>query len=258
MAVTYRVAVTIRIDESLLDHPTASSDHGEGAVRVGTVSLGGMSEATDEPTPLPAPSEPPATTPAGTDPGPARPSRRTRRFSLPEHHHEEMNGDSIEAFLEGPPARRRRPHGRRAVRTRPLIFETAQSWADVLRQEAARHTRYGRAMAILVIALVPADDEPSHDSLRRLVEVIGREARETDRAVRDDRGRVLVLLPETDDDEAAHLATRIDRGYRLLGGEDDGPIDGLDVEIAIPRRGTDPQIAIDEVGSRLAERAQAG
>jgi len=81
----------------------------------------------------------PADDPTPETPPAARPPRRTRKFSLPDHHHEEHPAGAIEAFLEGPTARRR-SHGRgqRADRQRPIHLQPAADWAEILRREAAR------------------------------------------------------------------------------------------------------------------------
>lgn len=87
---------------------------------------------------------------------------------------------------------------------------------------------------------------------RRLTDIIGREARETDRASRAGVGRVRLLLLETGEEEAGHLAARIERAFRT-------PADGaaslgeIHVEIAIPHRGTDPLDAIVDADRRLVE-----
>ena len=69
-----------------------------------------------------------------------------------------------------------------------------------------------------------------------------------------DPGRFLVLLPETGEDEAVHLASRIERGYRAHG--DEATVAGeIRIEIAAPRPGTDPDLAIEWADRRLAEWA---
>lgn len=222
-----------------------------------------MTEARDEttpPTPETAPTAAPETPAPETAPtaAPAPRVRRQRKFSLPEHHHDEVVGDRIEAFLEGPPVRRRRVRSHRYHRRRPIALDTDQEWQYALRVEAARSTRYGRPMSILVVDLDADATTAGPDGLAvRLAEVLGREVRETDRAVRTSGSRFLVLLPETDEAEAAHLASRIERGYRAHGdalfttGE-------IRIEIAAPRRGTDPADAIAGADRRLDEPVIAG
>ena len=113
-------------------------------------------------------------------------------------------------------------------------------------------------MAILVVELQADPLTAGPDGLAvRLAEVLGREIRETDRAIRPAPTRFLVLLPETGEDEAVHLATRIERGYRLHAHET--PMTGeIRIEIAVPSRGTDPADAIEHADRRLAEAVAAG
>jgi hypothetical protein len=219
-----------------------------------------VTDARDEPgTPAPPPA--PAGPPAAGPPAPASVRtgrvRRQPKFALPEHHDEEEAGARIEAFLEGPPVRRRRTRSHRYHRRAAIALATDHEWATSLRYEAARSTRYGRTMSILVVELVPSDTSAGPDGLAvRLAEVLGREVRETDRAVRDRPGRFLVLLPETGEDEAAHLASRIERGYR--GHGDDALVPGdIRIEIAVPRRGLDPTEAIELAGRRLEDPTEA-
>lgn len=188
--------------------------------------------------------------------GPPAPksTRRQRKFSLPDHHHEERVGDRIEAFLDGPPTRRRRSPAKRTVKRRPIDFGSAADFHSELRREATRQARYGRPMAVLVMAVVTdrfvlgAADAAD----RRLREIVGREVRETDRAARPGVGRLLVMLPETGEDEAASLATRIERAFRAPTEDGAGHGD-LHVELVIPRRGTDPREALAEGERRLTE-----
>jgi hypothetical protein len=236
-----------------------------------------MTDARDEPIPPSSPSVPSPSTSAPGTPAETRSPRvrRQPKFALPDHHHEEEAGDRIEAFLEGPPTRRRRSRSHRYHRRRSIAFATDQEWSSTLRYEAARSARYGRALAVLVVELTTgaatadaatadaatagaettAAAAPGPDLLAlRLAEVLGREVRETDRAVRERPDRFLVLLPETGEDEAAHLASRIERGYRghgedaLAGGD-------IHIEIAVPRRGTDPAEAIELAARRLEDEA---
>jgi hypothetical protein len=83
-----------------------------------------------------------------------------------------------------------------------------------------------------------------------LLEVLGREARETDRATATGPGRYLLLLPETGELEAGHVADRIERGYR--GRTHEPTLErAIRIEIALARRGADPLDAIDDAGRRL-------
>jgi hypothetical protein len=193
----------------------------------------------------------PADDPTPETPPAARPPRRTRKFSLPDHHHEEQPAAALEAFLDGPTARRRsQGRGHRADRHRPMQLQTDADWTDILRREAARQARYGRPTAILVIelAVIPSDARP--EARRRLLDVLGREARETDRAAANGPGRYLLLLPETDEIEAGHVADRIERGYRGRTHEPQVERE-IRIEIASARRGADPFAAIDDAQRRL-------
>jgi hypothetical protein len=182
--------------------------------------------------------------------------RRKPKFTLPDHHHEEEAAERIEAFLDGPQVRRRR-RSHRYHRRHAIALDTDVEWSGALRHEAARSARYGRSMAILVVDLTVSASTAGPDGLAlRLTEVLGREARETDRAVRRAPERFLVLLPETNEDEAAHLASRIERAYRHL--DDAIPVGDIRIEIAVPRRGTDPSDAIAVADRRLAEPLAAG
>jgi hypothetical protein len=60
----------------------------------------------------------------------------------------------------------------------------------------------------------------------------------------------MLMLPETTEEDAGHLANRIERAYRSVS-EPVGAPGLLDILIAIPRRGTDPIAAIDDAVRRL-------
>lgn len=181
-----------------------------------------------------------------------RGTRRTRKFTLPEHHHQERTREKITAFLDGP-TRRRRPSGRRTRRP-PIEFESVVSFVAGLRREAARQARYGRPTAVLVMAVVtdPRSIGAADAADRRLTEVISHEARETDRAARSAVGRSLVMLPETGEEEAGHLANRIERAFRT-GADDGPPLGELHIEVAMIRRGLDPLDAVADAENRLLD-----
>lgn len=163
---------------------------------------------------------------------------------LPAEHHDERVGDSIEAFLEGPPVRagrpgrkkRPRPDLLRAIR-RPVPMDTRTDWDLALRHEEARVSRYGRPAAVLVIR-VRMDGSGAVDRYAARVGAIVREhARETDRVTRAGPDRFHVLMPETVEAEAMALAERVRDGCAdLLPGRP-----GVDLEIlaatASPSRG---------------------
>jgi hypothetical protein len=211
-----------------------------------------MTQPSDASPPPDASGGEPAATREGTvaKTGP-RPTQRQRKFTLPEHHDEGASKERIEAFLEGPATRRRRPSLRRQSRHRAIEFDTTDGWTEAVRQEAARQARYGRPIAVIVIEVEPdAEALDADTATRRVIEAIGREARETDRAVRTSVSRLMLMLPETTEEDAGHLANRIERAYRSVS-EPIGAPGLLDILIAIPRRGTDPIVAIDDAVRRL-------
>ena len=127
-------------------------------------------------------------------------------------------------------------------------------WAAALQREAARQARYGRPTTVLVIDLISPATGPSRPRpVRppRLLDVLGREARETDRAMRAERARFMVLLPETGQHEAGASGDRIDRGYRC-SRRTMRPVErAIRLEIAVLRRGADPFGAIADADRRL-------
>ena len=173
---------------------------------------------------------------------PSRP-RRSRRFVLPEHHHDERvderAAEHIEAFLDGPvSAPRRRPADQTRVR-HPLELDTRPDWLSAFRQEGARHARYGRAASVLLIELRgPTPGTDGDHVARTLAQIIRSEARETDRALRVSALSFRLLLPETGGRAARTLADRLDRVFLA---SPDGQIDGvaLCIEVATaPRNGS--------------------
>jgi hypothetical protein len=158
----------------------------------------------DDPTQRPAP--------------PPRPERRPRRFHLPHDHHDTRTSERIEAFLAGPqrPARAQRsPEARRRGTNRPIALETAAAWRSALRQEGIRVERYGRPVTVLVVDVGPQPaGAPAPELAEPVLDAIRHEARETDRAVRVSSTRFYLLLPETDEGEAARLADRIQEASR--------------------------------------------
>ncbi len=191
-------------------------------------------------------------------PKPARP-RRSKKFVLPDHHHDEREGEladeHIEAFLDGPVAPPRRGLEAPDRVRRPVELETRQDWTAALRHEAARHARYGRPASVLLIELTGRPVSAAVDRIARAVaDAIRAEARETDRAVRLGALSFRVLLPETGGRAARTVAERLDRAFlarpdaRSMGAD-------LTIDIATaPRSGT-LEDALIEVERRLAERS---
>ena len=64
-------------------------------------------------------------------------------------------------------------------------------------------------------------------------------------------GRYLVLLPETGELEAGHVADRIERGLSRPDATSPRSSDDIRIEIAVARRGADPLDAIDDAARRL-------
>lgn len=201
---------------------------------------------------MPDPSDDPA--PPST---PKRP-RRARKFVLPEHHHDEQEGERadehIEAFLAPPIAPRRRRHKPTGRTRRPVELDTRPDWTAALRHEAARHARYGRPASVLLIELTGRPVSAAVDRIARVVaDAIRAEARETDRAVRLGALSFRVLLPETGDRAARVVADRLDRAFdasadaQTLGAD-------LTIEVACPTRHETLEEALAAAERRLTAR----
>lgn len=192
-----------------------------------------------------------------TPPARPQPTRRPRRFRLPDDHHpDERTSERIEAFLEGPPRpqRRRGPQRRRAA----IAFETATEWDASVRREEVRVRRYGRPVTVVVVevaAIPPADPAVAvteADFTEPVAGAIRAEARETDHVVRDMPGRFRMLLPETDEHDAHRLVDRVAKvsRERLNGHGGD-----LRLRIGTATRGHAQSIAdtLAEAERRLAD-----
>jgi hypothetical protein len=192
---------------------------------------------------------------ASLPPTSSRP-RRTRRFVLPEHHHDERATEHIEAFLDGPTAaaRRRPPAGER--KARPVKLDTRPDWSAALRLEAARHVRYGRPASVVIIALARRPNAAGVDRVARaLADVIRTEIRETDRAVRIGAADFRLLLPETGSRAARTVAERLDRAFRADPNGWSGEM-GLCIEVASAPRHGSLEEALTEAEQRLAGRLE--
>ena len=200
---------------------------------------------------MPNPSDQPA----------SRPSARTRRspkFVLPDHHHDERQGERadehIEAFLTTTAPRRRRPKAAGRIR-RPVELDTRPDWLAAVRHEGARLARYGRPASVLLIELRNGSPAPSIDPLARAVaDAIRAEARETDRAVRFGAHSFRMLLPETGDLAARAVADRLDRTF---GATDEARAHGatLSIDVASPGRNVSLEEALAEAERRLSARS---
>jgi hypothetical protein len=205
---------------------------------------------------------------------PAKP-RRTRKFTLPEHPHDERHVDRtdehIEAFLTTRPRRRRPRQGDRP--RRPVELDTRPDWLLALRHETARQERYGRPAAVLLIELAPDADMPDADPAgldrangngvappsgidrlaRHVADAIRAEARETDRAVRFGALSFRLLLPETGDRAARTVAARIDRAVMANAGQLGTGV-RLTIDVATPAGVGTLEDAVADAERRLAAR----
>lgn len=195
---------------------------------------------------------------------PSRPPRprRSRKFVLPEHHHDEgadgRTAEHIEAFIEGPVAAPRRPPVNDDRIRRPFALETRPDWMIALRHEGARHVRYGRPASILLIELRGDEAGTAVDPVARtLADVIRAEVRETDRAVRVGASSFRLLLPETSARAARTLADRLDHGFTIgRPAAADGV--ALCIEVATASRTGTLEDALADAERRLAATALAG
>jgi diguanylate cyclase (GGDEF)-like protein len=193
-----------------------------------------------------------------TPPKTPRP-RRVKKFVLPDHHHDEREGERaaehIEAFFEGPVSLPRRPRAGPDHPRRPVELDTRPDWTAALRQEASRHARYGHPASVLLIEL---DGNPYGAGLDRtarvVADVIRTHARETDRAVRVGAMSFRLLLPETSGRAARTVAERIDLAFHRNPDGRSGGVD-LSIEVASVARHTDLEDALHEAERRMAVRA---
>jgi hypothetical protein len=144
-------------------------------------------------------------------------SNRTRRFALPDLADERAEG-VIEAYISSPErGHRREADGARgpAGVTNPLLdLDNRIAWNEALKREDARHRRYRRPSAVVVVRVQPRARAGDRDDwLNRLAgpiaHVLRRGARETDLVTRATEGRFQVLLPETSAIEAERFAARV-------------------------------------------------
>ncbi len=143
-------------------------------------------------------------------------TNRARRFSLPDLANERAD-EAITSFLSGPQHRRGRREpalGSSAGGNAFTALETRIAWTEALQRETARSLRYRRPAAVIVIAGEPTSDTPGANAwLARvagpIAHAIHRGIRETDLATRTGDARFQVLLPETTETEAMHVAERV-------------------------------------------------
>ena len=128
-------------------------------------------------------------------------SSRTRRFALPDLADERAEG-VIEAYIRSP----ERGHRREAEAARqpagaanPLLaLDNRIAWNEALKREDARHRRYCRPSAVVVVGIQPRARAVDRDDwVNRLAgpiaHVLRRGARETDLVTRATEGRFQVL-----------------------------------------------------------------
>jgi hypothetical protein len=144
-------------------------------------------------------------------------SNRTRRFALPDLADERAEG-VIEAYISSPErGHRREADGARSSpgTSNPLLaLDNRIEWNEALKRESARHRRYRRPSAVVVVAAQPrARAGDPGGWLNRLAgpiaHVLRRGARETDLVTRATEGRFQILLPETSEVEAERFAARV-------------------------------------------------
>jgi hypothetical protein len=164
-------------------------------------------------------------------------STRARRFALPELD-DERTGESIEAFLEGPDVRRRRPaalatsdpgpDAQPAQMTSPAHRPSAPTrpspdlrnlpgrleWNAALERESVRATRYRRPASVAIVELKAEREGVRIDPfMTALAGPIARsirlDTRATDLVARVAAARFQLLLPETSESGAERLAERV-------------------------------------------------
>lgn len=165
-------------------------------------------------------------------------SSRTRRFALPDLA-DDRTEESIEAFLEGPDVRRRRPASRvsagsaaerdgtaseipTAHRPPPPVRRPADlrslpgrlEWNAALDRESLRAARYGRPASVAIVELkAERANQPVDPFMRSLAGPIARairqDSRATDLVARVASARFQILLPETTEAGAERLAERV-------------------------------------------------
>jgi GGDEF domain-containing protein len=160
-------------------------------------------------------------------------STRARRFALPDLA-DVRTGESIEAFLEGPDVRR----GRRPARPDPTSNAVVAApaarqamdlrsipgrleWNAAMERESARAARYRRPAAVAIVELKSERAGLSVDPWIRTVagpiaRAIRRDSRATDLVARVADARFQILLPETSEAGAEHLAQRVAAACRTV------------------------------------------
>ncbi|HWP63031.1 MAG TPA: hypothetical protein VNO86_06130 [Candidatus Binatia bacterium] len=194
-----------------------------------------------------------------------RPSKegngRPRRFVLPAEE-DTRTTEAIEGFVVGHRRRRGpspavlalRGRGSALVRPDPLAALAPRlEWRAALEAEDVRHVRYRRPVTVAVLELRrrEANGGAGIDgaAILRFADLLRRETRATDRITRLGSVRFGVLLPETNELQAAHLVERL---RARVGGEGAG-LATLVVRAgwASPRRGEGLVEAVARAEERL-------
>jgi diguanylate cyclase (GGDEF)-like protein len=136
------------------------------------------------------------------------------------------------------------------------------AWSHAVAQEAARSSRYGRPVAVVIAeldGLDPLEERFGPEAADRLIppvaDVLRRSARSADTIARLDRVRFGLLLPETDEIQAINLVERIRAGCdRWLAA---GPVSvRLSIGWASPPVGGDLANALREAEERMHREQQ--
>ncbi|HYK95674.1 MAG TPA: diguanylate cyclase [Candidatus Dormibacteraeota bacterium] len=177
-------------------------------------------------------------------------STRARRFALPDLE-DERTGESIEAFLEGPDVRRRRPAPRAAIQAAPPPRATdlrtlpgRLEFNAALERESLRAARYERPAAVAIVELKPDREGHLLDPwLKSLAGPISRtlrgDSRATDLVARVASMRFQMLLPETSEAGAERLAQRLAAGCRTLIESTGAPVS---VRVSVAGTGADTSL----------------
>jgi GGDEF domain-containing protein len=179
---------------------------------------------------------------------------------MPTEHHDSRTSERIEAFLEGPagPARKRSRSGARRPH-RPIDLVSEPEWRDALLREDVRVRRYGRPATVMVVDVIAHRGpgvETAAPTIEELIvpvlDAIRNEARETDHVAQTSATRFHLLLPETGEADAGHIADRLRRasGDRLNGHA--GAL-RLRVESTTPGHGRSLRDALADTERRLAD-----
>ena len=184
-----------------------------------------------------------------------RKPRRSRRFVLPDNHHDDRTDARIEAFLHGTS---RSAPSNAAVPTHsdaskpPRELDTRADWTAAFRHEASRHARYGRPASVLLLEIGRTPDSRSADAVaHELADLIRAEARASDRAVRTGPSSFRLLMPETNVGGARLVGTRLESALRVAGGTANHR-PGLRFDVATPKRGASLEDALAEAERRVA------